>query len=101
MSRHITPPDDFPFDLYTRTMQRTPLGRVHEFNEGNRGKRKKIWEQWRDEDTVGHFVELARPLGGGAGDLRIYIEKELVTFVPVLSPAERNRVLPYRGKKSS
>jgi hypothetical protein len=87
-------PLDFPRDFYTRKMKRTPNGRVHEFNEGSRGKRKKIWEQWHDGDTVGHFVWLARPLGGGPGDLRIYIEKELVAFDPPLSPAERNAVQP-------
>ena len=89
-----TPPPDFPNDFYTRTMKRTPNGRAHEFKEGRRGKRKKIWEQWHDGDTVDHFVGLARPLGGGWGDLRIYIEKELVAFDPPLSPAERNAVQP-------
>jgi hypothetical protein len=49
-------PLDFPRDFYTRKMKRTPNGRVHEFNEGSRGKRKKIWEQWHDGDTVGHFI---------------------------------------------
>jgi hypothetical protein len=87
---------DFPNDFYTRTMKRTPNGRAHEFKEGS--KRQKIWEQWRDGDTVGDFVEPARPLGGGWGDLRIYIEKELVAFDPPLSPAERNVVTPYRRK---
>ena len=101
MSRQITPPDDFPFDFYLRTMKRTPNGRIHEFKAGSRGKRKKIWEQWPDGDTVGHFVTLARPFDGGAGDLRIYIEKELVAFDPPLSPAERNAVLPCRGRKST
>lgn len=100
MNRNISPPEDFPFDLYTRTMKRTPTGRLHEFNAGSHGKRKRIWEQWHDGDTVSHFVTLARPLGGGAGDLRIYIEKELVVFDPLLSPAERNAVLPYRGRVS-
>ena len=101
MSSDISSPEDFPCDLYTRTMKRTPNGRIPEFNAGSRGKRKRIWEQWHDGDTVGHFVTLARPLGGGAGDLRIYIEKELVAFDPPLSAAERNAVLPYRGRKSS
>jgi hypothetical protein len=91
---NLTPPPDFPDDFYTRTMKRTPNGCAHEFKEGS--KRQKIWEQWRDGDTVGHFVESARPLVGGWGDLRIYIEKCLVTFDPPLSAAERRVVKPYR-----
>jgi hypothetical protein len=97
MSQDLAPAD-FPADFYNRTMKRTQLGRGHVFNEGSRGHRARIWKQWSDGCEVGYFVRLAKPYGGGVGDLRIYIAKDLVTFQPPLSAAERARVLPYRPK---
>jgi hypothetical protein len=97
MNRLTAPPDDFPGDFYERTMHRTQLGRAHDFNQGTRGKRARICTQWTDGCAVGRFVDMARPCGGGAGDLRIYVAKELVTLDPPLTAVERNRVLPYRA----
>jgi hypothetical protein len=87
-SHVATPPDDFPPDLYERTMKRL---RTYDF-KGKAGKRALIWTQWPEGCSVAEFMRLARLSGGGAEDLRIYLSKDLISFDPQLTGAERNSV---------
>ena|ERR1035441_5564517 len=89
-----TPPPDLPSDFYTRKMKRTQPG----FRFKRAIYRDSIWTDWPDGMEVGEFVQTPcrMKVKGGIEDVRIYIAKDLVAFVPPLTASERERVEPPR-----
>jgi hypothetical protein len=60
--------------------------------------RNSIWTDFPDRIEVGEFVRTPSKMEdkGRVEDIRIYIAKNLVEFVPPLTASERDRVNPPR-----